>query len=103
MQDTERQHVEIRAEFMKGNFGVLKSVSGFTPIAPDHGIEQENRRHKIIGGIAGITKNEKALDKFSSLHLNCQSYLMSSGKNLALMVMTTEKNTMRSLENSSPE
>ena len=63
-QETERQHLEIWVEFVKGNFCVLKSVSGFTPIVPNHGTEQENRRRKVIGGIVGITKNEKALGKF---------------------------------------
>ena len=69
IQETERQHPEIWAEFMKGNlmkgnFCVTKGVAGFTSIAPDHGIEQENRRLKVIRGIVGITQNEKALDKF---------------------------------------
>ena len=49
---------------MKGNFGVTKDVAGFTSIAPDQGIEQENRTPYVIGGIVGITQNEKALDKF---------------------------------------
>ena len=30
----------------------------------NQGIEQENRTLKVIGGIVGITQNEKALDKF---------------------------------------
>ena len=49
---------------MKGNFCVTKCVAGFTAIAPDQGIEQENRTLKVIGGIVGITQNEKALVKF---------------------------------------
>ena len=52
------------AEFVKGNFCVTKGVAGFTSIAPDQGIEQENRTLEVIGGIVGITWNEKALDKF---------------------------------------
>ena len=43
---------------------MTKGVAGFTAIAPDQGIEQENRTLKVIGGIVGITQNEKALDKF---------------------------------------
>ena len=39
-------------------------MAGFTSIAPDQGIEHENRTLKVIGGIVGITQNEKALDKF---------------------------------------
>ena len=49
---------------MKGHFCVSKSLTDFTSIAPDHGIEQENRTLKVIGGILGITQNERALDKF---------------------------------------
>ena len=43
---------------------MTKGVSGFTSIAPAQAIEQENRTLKVIGGIVGITQNEKALDKF---------------------------------------
>ena len=43
---------------------MTKGVAGFTAIAPDQGIEQETRTLKVIGGIVGITQNEKALDKF---------------------------------------
>ena len=43
---------------------MTKGVAGFTSIAPDQGIEQENRTLNVIGGIVGITQNEKALDKF---------------------------------------
>ena len=64
MQQTEQQHPEIWGEFMKGNFCVTKGVAGFTSIGPDHGIEQENRELKVIGGIVGITQNEKSLDKY---------------------------------------
>ncbi len=49
---------------MKGNICVTKGVAGFTSIAPDQGIEQETRTLYVIGGIVGITQNEKALDKF---------------------------------------
>ncbi len=49
---------------MTGNFCVTKGVAGFTSIAPDQEIEQENRTLCVIGGIIGITQNEKALDKF---------------------------------------
>ena len=49
---------------MKEHFCVSKSLTDFTSIAPDHGIEQENRTLKVIGVIIGITQNEKALDKF---------------------------------------
>jgi len=43
---------------------VTKGLAGFTSIASDHGIEQENRKLKVMGGIVGLTQNENALDKF---------------------------------------
>lgn len=64
MQEIKQQHPDVWEEFMQGNFCVTKGVAGFTSIAPDHGIEQENRTLKVIGGIVGLTQNEKALDKF---------------------------------------
>ena len=64
MQETEKQHPEVWEEFMQGNFCVSKGAAGFTSMAPDHGIEQENRSLKVIGGIVGITQNEKSLDKY---------------------------------------
>ena len=63
MQEAEKRHPSLWREFMKGNFCVTKGLAGFTSIAPDHGIEQENRRLNVMGGIIGITQNEKALEK----------------------------------------
>ena len=42
MQETEKMHPDLWAEFRKENFCVSKGMAGFTSIAPDHGIEQEN-------------------------------------------------------------
>ena len=64
IREADKQHPDMWAEFLTGNFCVTKGVEGFTSIAPDHAIEQENRAFKVIGGIVGITQNEKALDKF---------------------------------------
>ena len=64
MQETEKDHSEVWAEFVKGNFCVTKGVAGFTSIGPDHGIKQENRELKVISGIVGIMQNEKSLDKY---------------------------------------
>lgn len=47
-----------------GDFCVTKSSIPFCSIGPDHGIEQENRTMKVIGGITGITQKEATLDKF---------------------------------------
>ena len=64
MQKTEQQQPHLWEELMQGNFCITKGEAGFTSIGPDHGIEQENRELKVIGGIVGITQNEKSLDKF---------------------------------------
>ena len=64
MQTAEKEHPEIWSEFANGNFCVTKGTAGFTSIGPDHGIEQENRGLKVVGGIVGITQNEKSLDKY---------------------------------------
>jgi len=64
MQETEKDHPEIWAAFVKGNFCVTKGIAGFTSIGPDHGIEQENRELKVVIGIVGITQNEKSLDMY---------------------------------------
>ena len=47
-----------------GDFCVTKSSIPFCSIGPDHGIEQENRTMKVIGGITGITQKKATLDKF---------------------------------------
>ena len=47
-----------------GDFCVMKSSIPFCSIGPDHGIEQENRTMKVIGGITVITQKEATLDKF---------------------------------------
>ena len=62
MQETEREHPDLWTEFMKGNFCETKGVAGFTPIAPDQGIEKKTGHLRWLG-IVGIIQNEKALDK----------------------------------------
>ena len=64
MQSTEKNHPDIWKEFLEGNFWVTKNEIPFTSIAPDHALEQENRRLKVRGGIIGITQNENALKRF---------------------------------------
>ena len=66
MQETEKRHPSLWREFTRGHFCVTKGLAGFTSTASDHGIEQENRKLKVMGGIVGLTQNEKALDKFFS-------------------------------------
>ena len=48
----------------KGNFSVSKSDVLFTAIGPDHGIEQENRALKVLGGIKGIANSYQELDEY---------------------------------------
>ena len=57
IQEAEKQHPDMWAEFLKGNFCVTKGVAGFTSIAPYHAIEQGNLALKVIGVIVGITQN----------------------------------------------
>ena len=59
MPEAKEKHPNLWAEFEKGNFCITKGVAGFTSIWPDHGIEQENRELKVVGGIVGITQKEK--------------------------------------------
>ena len=77
---------------------MTKGVAGFTSIAPDQGIEQENRTLKAIGGIVGITQNEKALDKFSLIALELSKLLHELS---AVTITTTEHNTRKSQARSS--
>ena len=64
MQNTQTNHPDIWQEFLNSNYCVTKSSIPFTSIAPDHALEQENRRVKVDGGITGITQNENALKRF---------------------------------------
>ena len=65
MKYTEKNHPTIWQELVDGKvFSVSKSQIPFTSIAPDHALEQENRRLKVNGGIVGITQNENALRRF---------------------------------------
>ena len=82
---------------------MTKGVAGFTAIAPDQGIEQENRTLKVIGGIVGITQNEKALDKFFLIAPELPSYCMNSLQNTAVTTTTKEHNTTKSQAGSSLE
>ena len=60
----ELQHNDIQTWKLleQGNFSVNKSAKvAFTATSADHGIEQESKTMKILGGIKGITNNERAL------------------------------------------
>ena len=47
-----------------GYFSVNKSKVPFSAIGSDHGLEQENRKLKVVGDIKGIANSQKALDKY---------------------------------------
>ena len=47
-----------------GYFSVNKSKVPFSAIGSDRGLEQENRKLKVVGGIKGIANSQKALDKY---------------------------------------
>ena len=49
---------------MEGGFCVGKSEVPFTSIGADHGIEQENRSIKVMGGIKGIGNSSINLDEY---------------------------------------
>ena len=49
---------------MEGAFCVGKSKVPFTAIGADHGIEQENRSIKVMGGIKGISNSSINLDEY---------------------------------------
>ena len=49
---------------MKSGFCVEKSKVTFTSIGADHGIEQENRSIKVMGGIKGISNSSINLDEY---------------------------------------
>ena len=65
--------------FNKGNFSVNKSELPFNAIGADHGIEQENRTPKVIGGVTGILINKMALHRFGlvapELNRICDEFL----------------------------
>ena len=49
--------------FESGNFSVKKSSVPFTAIGADHGIEQESRSLRALGGIKGLI-NKHSLDEY---------------------------------------
>ena len=48
----------------RGNFSVNKLSEPFSTIGADHGLEQQNRALKVLGGIKGIANSQTALDEF---------------------------------------
>ena len=61
MQHTKEHHPDVWKEFTDGNLCVSKRMVEFTSIVPDHAIEHENRKLKVLREIIGITQNEKSL------------------------------------------
>ena len=46
------------------NFSVNKFSVPFSAIGADHGLEQQNRVMKVLGGIKGIANSQTALDEY---------------------------------------
>ena len=66
--------VEIKEEFVRGNFVVKGSNQKFCQVDPDQAQEWLNRIYKIAGGIVGITKTNSALMKWC-LSFNARSFI----------------------------
>lgn len=52
-------------DFLAKHFSVSKNEVPFTSIDPDHGIEHEQRKMKVKGGIIGTTNNQSALERYA--------------------------------------
>ena len=63
MHDTKENYRDVWDEFVRET-SVSKNLNAFISIAPDHALEQENRRLKVNGRIIGITQNKSALARF---------------------------------------
>ena len=57
-------HQRTRDTMFSGCFCVSKSEVPFTSIGADHGIEQENRALKVLGGIKGIANSSECLEEY---------------------------------------
>lgn len=52
-------------DFLAEHFCVSKNDVPFTSIDPDHGIEHEQRKMKVKGGMIGATNNQSALERYA--------------------------------------
>lgn len=60
---------ELKTPFKQGYFTVKRSLGKFNSVATDHALEQSLiRSSKVQGGLIGITKNENAMLKWSTLY-----------------------------------
>lgn len=65
----EKDFPSLWEEFSKGNFVVTKSKIKFTSIGLDHGLEQEIKKLKILGGIKGVILFIKILLNFIEISI----------------------------------
>ena len=63
----------------------------FTSIAPDHGIEHENRKLKVLGGIISITQNEKSLEKVFLISPELSTIVGEFGRKCGIDKSTSKK------------
>ena len=68
---------------IEGGFCVGKSEMPFTSICADHGIEQESRSMKVMGGIKGIGNARISLDDY---FLSAQRWAISLYHSVADLV-----------------
>ena len=64
MYDLKKKNTRTWHLLNEGNFSVSKSDVPFTANRTHHGIEQENRALKVLGGIKGIANSYEALDEY---------------------------------------
>eukprot|EP00794_Sanderia_malayensis_P013484 gene13484-14881_t len=64
MSSLEVSDPEIWKVLEEGNMSVFKSKIPFCGLGVDHALEQEIRSLKVMGGITGITQNDKALTRY---------------------------------------
>ena len=63
MIDLNEKDQEIWEVLQRGNFSVKKSSVPFSAVETDHGLKQQNRQMKVLGGIKGIANSQTALDE----------------------------------------
>lgn len=74
----------------EGNFSVNKSGIPFTGIGADHGLEQENKAMKVLGGIQGIANKKNTVDQHFIVAPVMNQILRSFEDNF--LIVKTERN-----------
>ena len=64
MKNIEVTHLDVFAEFVAGNFVVKKTGQSFNQISTDQALEHVNKICKVAGGLIGITRIERARERW---------------------------------------